>query len=100
MLGYSVVTKNDGREALDFFIEETEAKRPLVALILDLVIPGGMGGKDLVREIRKMDAQIPVFVISGYTNDPIMKAPADYGFTASLVKPFRKVELAKILERL
>jgi PAS domain S-box-containing protein len=99
MLGYSAVGKKDGREALNFFIEETKANRPFTALILDLIIPGGMGGKDLVREIRKLDSNIPVFVASGYTNDPIMEVPANYGFTASLYKPFRKIELEEMLEK-
>jgi CheY-like chemotaxis protein len=99
MLGYSVVCKNDGRGALDFYIEEIKAKRPVTALILDLVIPGGMGGKEVVEEIRKKNLKVPVFVASGYTDDPIMKAPVEYGFTASICKPFRKIELAEMLER-
>jgi signal transduction histidine kinase/ActR/RegA family two-component response regulator len=98
-LGYSVICKNDGRETLESFIQETKAKRAITGLILDLTIPGGMGGKATVEEIRKLNTEIPVFVASGYADDPVMINPADYGFTASLGKPFIKNELEEMLER-
>jgi CheY-like chemotaxis protein len=66
-------------------------------MILDMTIPGGMGGKEATAEIRKLNAEIPVFVASGYADDPVMKNPAEFGFTASLCKPFRMAELAKLL---
>ncbi|MGE5672198.1 MAG: ATP-binding protein, partial [Fibrobacterota bacterium] len=97
-LGYTVECKNDGTPTLEYFISEYDAKRPITAFILDLTIPGGMGGKDVVREIRKLDTKVPVFVASGYADDPIMKKPAEYGFTASIVKPFRIADLANLLE--
>jgi PAS domain S-box-containing protein len=98
-LGYSVDCRNDGKAAIDSFIEEYDAKRTVSAMILDLTVPGGMGGKDVVREIRKLDPNIPVFVASGYAEDPVMKNPTEYGFTASICKPFRRSELAEMLEK-
>jgi PAS domain S-box-containing protein len=98
-LGYTVVCKKEGHEALHFFIEETVEGRSLAGMILDLTVPGGMGGKSVVTEIRRLNASIPVFVLSGYADDPIMKNPTDYGFTASICKPFRKVELEEMLEK-
>lgn len=97
--GYSVVCKNDGSEAVKFFIEETKAKRKIIALLFDLIVPGGMGGKKAVEEIRKFNMKVPVFVSSGYSNDPVMKNPAEYGFTASISKPFKKSELAEMLNK-
>ncbi|MBN1698904.1 MAG: PAS domain S-box protein [Spirochaetales bacterium] len=97
--GYSVVCAHNGREALEFFINETNAKRNITGLILDLTVPGGMGGKDIIKEIRTLNAGIPVIVVSGYADDPIMKNPEKYGFTASICKPFRRTDLAKILEK-
>ena len=96
-LGYSVECKCGGKTTMDFFIEEYDARRPISAFILDLTIPGGIGGKEVVREIRKLNSEIPVFVSSGYADDPIMKKPAEFGFTASICKPFRKSELAELL---
>jgi CheY-like chemotaxis protein len=50
-----------------------------------------------VAEIRKLDKELPVFVASGYADDPVMRSPAEYGFTASLAKPFTIAELSEML---
>ncbi len=97
VLGYSTVCKNDGREAIDCFVKEKNAGNQMAAMIFDLTVPGGLGGKDAIKEIRKVDSEIPVFVVSGYAEDPIMKNPADYGFTSSLSKPFTQIELSRML---
>jgi len=97
--GYSVVCKNEGWKTLEYFIREVNAGRTFAALLLDLTIPGGLGGKDVVREIRKINMKIPVFVASGYAEDPVMKNPAEYGFTASICKPFTKRELIEMLAK-
>ncbi len=95
--GYSVICKKNGKEAVDFFASDIKAKREIVGMIFDLTVPGGMGGKDAVAEIRKLSADVPVFVASGYAEDPIMKNPIEHGFTASICKPFRKAELSEML---
>jgi two-component system cell cycle sensor histidine kinase/response regulator CckA len=92
------ISKN-GREAVDFFLAELRAKRTLSAMIFDLTVPGGMGGKAAIEEIRKSDTDIPVFVASGYADDPITKNPTEYGFTASIFKPFVMSDLSDMLER-
>ncbi len=97
--GYKVLCAKNGEEALAIFSRERSAGRLISGLLLDLTIPGAMGGKDTVREIRKVDPDIPVFVVSGYADDPIMKKPGDYGFTASICKPFRRSEIADMLRR-
>jgi CheY-like chemotaxis protein len=97
--GYSVVCVEDGQSAVDFFFSETGAYRKINGMVFDLTVPGGMGGKDAVEEIRKLNHDVPVFVASGYGEDPIMKNPGDFGFTASIRKPFIKAELAEMLNR-
>jgi signal transduction histidine kinase/CheY-like chemotaxis protein len=94
--GYSVVLKENGREAVDFFKREREN---VTAMIFDLTIPGGMGGKEAIGEIRRICPHTPVFVVSGYAEDPVMSDPAHYGFTASICKPFKKTQLADMLNR-
>ena len=74
-LGYSVASKENGKESILYFKEN----RKITGIILDLTVPGGMGGKEAVAEIRKLDRDIPVFVASGYADDPVMKNPAEYG---------------------
>ncbi len=97
-LGYTVECRTGGQEAVNFYQSEVMAGRKIAAMIFDLTVIGGMGGKDAVAEIRKLDADIPVFIVSGYADDPIMKNPQAYGFTASLGKPYRKSEVEKMLE--
>jgi two-component system cell cycle sensor histidine kinase/response regulator CckA len=98
-LGYAVICNSDGREAVEYFIKETEAGRTITAIFLDLTVPGGMGGKEAVMEIRKRDTTIPVFVVSGYSDDPVMRNPVDFGFTAGICKPFSMNELENLLEK-
>jgi PAS domain S-box-containing protein len=99
LLGYTVVCKNDGRQALDFFINETRANRLFAAMVFDLTVPGGMGGIETVEAIRKLDKNVPVFMVSGYADNSVMKNPDKYGFTASLSKPFTIAELSEMLNK-
>jgi len=96
--GYTVVLKENGKDAIDFVTAEIKENRKLSGMIFDLTIPGGMGGKKAIREIRKICSDTPVFVSSGYSEDPIMANPKKYGFTASLCKPFTIADLSQMLE--
>jgi CheY-like chemotaxis protein len=58
-----------------------------------------MGGREAVAEIRKVDEKVPVFVASGYADDPVMTDPVKFGFTASICKPFTIADLAKMLSQ-
>ncbi len=97
-LGFTPVCSADGKELLRLFAQEIRAGRPPAAVIVDLTVPGGMGGMEVIHDIRNQDPDIPVFVSSGYSGDPVMARPGDYGFTASLKKPFQLRDLKEILE--
>jgi CheY-like chemotaxis protein len=96
-LGYTPVYKENGKDAIDFVVLEVKAHRTFAGMIFDLTVPGGMGGREAIEEIRKLCAETPIFVASGYAEDPVMANPKEYGFTASICKPFRKSDLIKIL---
>jgi two-component system cell cycle sensor histidine kinase/response regulator CckA len=95
-MGYSVVCKDEGGKAVDFFLSEN-ATSNFSAIFCDLTIPGGMGGIETVAAIRKIDGKIPVFVISGYAENCVMKDACQYGFTASVSKPFTISEISRLL---
>ncbi|MHC4872879.1 MAG: PAS domain S-box protein [Planctomycetota bacterium] len=97
ILGYMVVCKENGKDAVGFFASDLKGNQEIVGMIFDLTVPGGMGGKEAVSEIRKLCSDIPVFVASGYAEDPIMKNPVEHGFTASIGKPFKQSELSEML---
>ncbi|MBU2511200.1 PAS domain S-box protein [bacterium] len=98
-MGFTPFITDEGQQALDEFKRSKEQGTPYQAVILDLTIRGGMGGKETVKEIRKIDANIPVFVASGYSEDDAIANPEEYGFTDSLKKPFGIDQLAEILEK-
>ncbi len=96
-IGYSAVCLENAESAVRYFVEETRAGRKLAAVLLDLTIAGGPGGREAIREIRRICQETPVFVVSGYADDPVMADPQTFGFNASLCKPFRKADLEKML---
>jgi len=95
--GYDTVLAAEGTQALRLFDENIVNGTPFLAVILDLTIRGGMGGKETVLEIRKRDPDIPVFVASGYAEDAVVSRPREYGFTDSIAKPFTRKALIEIL---
>lgn len=96
LFGHKVTVTADGREAVEAF---KNADPPIDLIILDLTIPGGMGGEKTVREILSIDSDAKVIVASGYSNDPIMASYEDYGFSAAVIKPFQMQELADLIGR-
>jgi CheY-like chemotaxis protein len=70
-----------------------------VAVIVDLTVPGGMGGKETAEHIRKMDTEIPIIVSSGYSDDDIIQLPQRYGFAGSIGKPFTSEELLEVISK-
>ncbi len=97
--GYRVITEDCGEDAVLTFKNDFENKREIKALIFDLTIPGKMGGKEALDEIRKISPEIPVFVTSGYADDPIMANPSEYGFNDSISKPLTINSLARMLNK-
>ena len=98
-MGHTVIVTENGADAIACFSIERKTGTSIAALIFDLTVPGGMGGLAAVSQIRKLDTDIPVFVASGYADDPVMMVPQKYGFTASISKPFIKADLAALLEK-
>ncbi|WP_167881193.1 hybrid sensor histidine kinase/response regulator [Leptospira gomenensis] len=99
-MGYETVNAKNGNEAIDLFLSAKNSEEPFDALIFDLTIPGGMGGEKTISEIRKYDADVIAVASSGYSEDPVISSPKEFGFSASLRKPFRKNDLAELLDDL
>lgn len=97
-LGHEVLLSADGKEAVEIFMQQHESDRPVDIVIMDLTIPGGMGGKEAVNEILKFDPEAKVIVSSGYSNDPILANYERYGFKAAISKPFSLAEIKKTLQ--
>ncbi|MEW6356482.1 MAG: GAF domain-containing protein [Planctomycetota bacterium] len=92
-LGAKVTSCKDGREAIALFQKAKDDGQPFGLVILDLTVPGGMGGHDAVRKLIEIDPDVRAIVSSGYSNDPIMSDFARHGFHAALTKPYELTEL-------
>jgi two-component system, cell cycle sensor histidine kinase and response regulator CckA len=68
------------------------------AVVTDLTVAGGMGGKETARKLLEIDQQAKVIVASGYSNDPVMSDYAAFGFKGAIAKPFRLYDLSKALQ--
>lgn len=95
--GFNVRCAANGAEAVEMYREELTTGKAPAALIFDLTIPGGMGGLEAGCEIRKTDDRTPIFIASGYADNPVMTDPQKSGFTASIQKPFRIEDLVALL---
>lgn len=98
-LGYEMKSVYNGDEALQAYQASIEEDKPYDVVIMDLTIPGGMGGKEAVKQLHKIDPQARVIVSSGYANDPVIANYADYGFVDRIPKPIGIHELAEIVKR-
>ena len=98
--GYTVEAVADGREAVRRYVECRTQGTPFDLLIMDLTIPGGMGGRQAFAEILAHDPQARAIVASGYSDDPIMADYRKAGFLGALAKPFQKAELARVVNAL
>jgi len=97
-LGYDVEVTADGAQAVERYRLAAEQGRPFMAVILDLVVPGGMGGLETLERLRQLDAGVRAIVSSGYSTHPVMSEFLKHGFLAMIEKPYHLEELRTALE--
>lgn len=97
MMGYECVTCENGQQACDLYRQALETECPFSAVIMDLTIPGGMGGVETMAEISLIDPMARGIVASGYCGDPVVASFRDYGFVAAVPKPFTLSQMAETL---
>jgi CheY-like chemotaxis protein len=98
-LGYEVECARDGPEAIELYQIAKHQGRSFDAVLLDLTIPGGMGGKEVANRLRGLDPSVILIVSSGYSNIPIMSEFRRYGFDDVLSKPWTPEQLSEVLQR-
>jgi len=97
-LGYTVSFAKNGEEAISRYQEALGGKLPFDAVIMDLTIPGGMGGKEAIKQLLGIDPAVKALVSSGYSNDPIMSDYQAFGFKGVIIKPYLIQEISKALQ--
>jgi CheY-like chemotaxis protein len=96
-LGYEPEFAEDGAEAIDKYKGAIESGKPYDAVILDLTIPGGMGGKEAIEKLLEIDPAVKAIVSSGYSDDPVLANFEEYGFKGMMPKPFESMFLSMVL---
>jgi CheY-like chemotaxis protein len=89
----------DGEAALASYRRALQEGRPFDAVIMDLTIPGGMGGKEAIRHLLDLDPQAVAIIASGYSRDPVIARFREFGFRDVIEKPFSNQRLSEALWR-
>jgi|GEM_PF-3244988 len=95
--GYRVFLTKNGDEAVEYYTKAKKCGYPFDAAILDVHIPNGMGGKEVVKKLRDVDPEVKAVVMSGDSTEPALLNCKEYGFIAALPKPFTIGELTHVL---
>jgi two-component system cell cycle sensor histidine kinase/response regulator CckA len=98
-LGYTAAAARDGGEAVAAWLAAREAGTPFDVVVMDLTIPGGMGGLEALQRMRTIDPGVKAIVSSGYSNDPVMASYRTHGFAGVMAKPYSVREVGQIVQQ-
>jgi PAS domain S-box-containing protein len=97
--GYHPARAKKGEDAIKQYREAKGKGRPFDAVLLDLTVQDGLGGRETIRELLDFDPNIKAIVSSGYSTDPVMSNYNKYGFSGCIAKPYTILELMQTIER-
>lgn len=98
-LGYEVEFADDGFKAVELYTKALAGNKPFSIVVMDLTIPGSMGGKEAIQKLLEIDADARVIVSSGYSTDPVMSNYGKYGFKGVITKPYNIAQLSQTISR-
>ncbi len=98
-LGHSATLCDEGGQAIELYEQAMEKKTPYDIIIMDLTIPGGMGGQEAVKQLLEIDSTVISVVASGYSTDPVMANYKEYGFKAMITKPYTLEKMQQVIDQ-
>jgi CheY-like chemotaxis protein len=99
-LGYESVVVTDGEKAIEAYVTALKEDRPFRCVVMDLTIPGGLGGEETIKRLRAINPEVVAIASTGYSNSPVVSDPQKYGFKGILPKPYDAEKLSDILNDL
>jgi PAS domain S-box-containing protein len=99
-LGFRAEAVASGDAAVQTFRDALAVSDPFTLVIMDLTVPGAMGGRDAIHHLRELDPNVKAIVASGYFNDPIMADYKKFGFSGVIAKPFNLDEIRRLVQRI
>jgi PAS domain S-box-containing protein len=96
-LGFEVEVARDGSETVQKFEAAHAAGRPFDLVVMDLTVPGGMGGREAIEHLRRIDPGVKAIVSSGYSSDPVLANYRTYGFRGMVAKPYKIDDFTRVL---
>ena len=97
-LGYEVELSCAGEETIEKYKQAYNTPKAFDVVLMDLTIPGAMGGKEAIKHLMEIDPEVKAVVSSGYSNDPVMAQYKKYGFSGRVAKPYQANELGAVLK--
>jgi CheY-like chemotaxis protein len=97
--GYQVTLASDGLEAVELYKKAKQFGEPFDAVIMDLTIPGGLGGIETITILRQIEPGVKAIISSGYSNSPVTSDYERYGFSGIVTKPYKCEELIEVLNK-
>ncbi|HPG38924.1 MAG TPA: PAS domain S-box protein [bacterium] len=98
-LGFTTLKAKDGLEAIEIYQKHLYSAEPVKLIIMDLTIPGGLGGKETITRLKNIDPNVRAIVSSGYSNDPIMSHFRNFGFSGVIAKPYKLNTLQDVIQK-
>ncbi len=99
-IGYEINCVSNGNAAIELYKNALKQKNPYILVIIDLSIPGGMGGEETIKWIRKMDSNAKAIVFSAYSNSPIISDYKKFGFNGIITKPFKIEDFSDVITKI
>jgi CheY-like chemotaxis protein len=97
--GFEVTCARDGAEAIEVYRDALAAGSRYDVVVMDLSIPGGLGGREAIHQLLAVDPDIRALVSSGHSNDPVMVDPRSHGFVGVVPKPYSIADLVSALRQ-
>ena len=99
-MGYTVECASKGEEALELYKNAIGQSQPFDLVIFDLTVKGGMGGAETITKLLEIDPDVKAIASSGYSDDPVMETPTNFGFAASLSKPYSINKMTEMINKI